>query len=80
VVFFEAAVPLSPRCDSGAPRITWRAAVSGAVGATKMGQIFKPAAKAISPTGRKRIVGSATSQWQRDERFFVAKNFSQSVS
>jgi hypothetical protein len=32
VVFFEAAVPLSPRCDSGAPCITRRAAVSGAVG------------------------------------------------
>jgi hypothetical protein len=45
-----------------------------------MGQIFKACSKAISPTGRKRIVGSVTSRWQRDERFFVAKNFSQSVS
>jgi hypothetical protein len=58
VVFFEAAVPLSPRCDRGAPCITWRAAVSGAVGATKMGQIFKACSEsdlADRPEAHRRI-------------------------
>jgi hypothetical protein len=49
---------LSPRCDSGAPCITWRAAVSGAVGATKMGQIFKACSEgdlADRPEAHRRI-------------------------
>jgi hypothetical protein len=43
-----------------------------------MGQIFKACSEgdlADRPEAHRR-----TSRWQRDERFFVAKNFSQSVS